>query len=106
MKILKATLLLSWIVIASCSVTHAIYGVSEEQWERMSEAEQQAAIERFKQQEEINAQTRVQAEKAKEIAEQSKPKSEEFAQKCREIKDDIFDLSEECNVITRHRFGF
>ncbi|MDM8558107.1 hypothetical protein [Candidatus Parabeggiatoa sp. HSG14] len=106
MKILKAILLLSWVVIASCGITRAIYGVPEEEWKRMSEAEQQTAIERFKQQEEINAKTRVQAEKAKEIAEQSKPKSEEFAQKCHEIKDDISDLSEECNVITRRRFGF
>jgi len=67
-KILHTILLLSGIVLTSCGGSRAIYGVPAGQWERMNEAERQAAIERFNRQASINAQTRIQAEKAKQEA--------------------------------------
>jgi hypothetical protein len=68
----------------------------QDKWEQLSEAERQATIERYEQQQSINAETRNQADKAREEA-------EEFAAKCRE--NEAGDKSGECEVITRRRFG-
>ncbi|HDN26431.1 MAG TPA: hypothetical protein ENG03_04940 [Thioploca sp.] len=100
MKMLYSLLLL--VVLVGCGGTRAIYGVPEEQWNLMKEQERQAAIERFKRQEEINAQTRAQAKKAREDA-------DEFANKCHETDDevDLSDSSEsDCEVITRRKWLF
>ena len=91
------SLLLLGFVLASCGTTRAIYGVSEETWAQMSESERQATIARYEQQQAINEQTRQQAEKARQEA-------DEFAKKCHET-DDAGNTSGECEVITRRRFG-
>ena len=82
-------------LVVGCGGSHAIYGVPEVQWNRMTETERQAAREQFQQQQEIYAQTRAQAEQARD-------KSAEFANRCHDAKD----MSEpnECQVITRRRF--
>ncbi len=94
-KILHTILLLSWIMVAGCGGSRAVYGVPAELWERMNESERQTAIERFNRQEKINAQTRLQAEKAKKEA-------EEIAKQCHEERKT--DPSK-CRVITHRRFG-
>jgi len=98
MKNLYSLLLLA--VLAGCG-THAIYGVPEEQWNQMNEPERQATIERFKQQQQINAQTRTQAEKAKKEA-------EEFTEQCFETDEDENNSSDstECEVKTRRKWLF
>jgi len=80
------------IALTSCGGMRAIYGVPEDKWVTMTESERQAAIERFEQEQIINAQTREQAEKAKQEA-------EEFERQCHEDE-------EKCRVITRQRWGF
>jgi hypothetical protein len=54
--------------LSACGGMPAIYGVPQDRWERMSEAEQAEAIERFEQMEEINRQTREAAEQARQEA--------------------------------------
>jgi len=90
--------LLLWIVLTGCGATRAIYGVPEVQWTRMNETERQATIDYFKQQQEINAATRIQAEKAREEA-------EEFASQCHDVEK-YEHPSEKCEVIQRHRWLF
>jgi predicted Fe-S protein YdhL (DUF1289 family) len=97
MKTLQIILLLNWIIITSCSATHAIYGVPEDQWHRLSDKEQQAMIERVKRQEQINAQTRAQADKAREAA-------EEFANYCHQEKEDM-SAPDNCKVTTKRQWG-
>jgi len=89
-------LLLISIILSNCGGSRAIYGVPAEQWERMDETERQATVELFNRQEAINAQTRVQAEKAKQEA-------EEIAKQCHE--DRKIDPSK-CRTITQRKFGF
>lgn len=90
-------LILISLLLVNCGATRAIYGVPQDKWEQMSEPERQAAIERYEQQQAIYAETRNQAEKARQEA-------EEFAKKCHETND-AGDTSGECEVITRRRFG-
>jgi len=82
-------LLLIWTVTAC---THTIYGVSSERWEAMNETERQKAIEQFELQEELLEKTRIQAESAKQEAEQLERQCREEPEKCKKIK--------------RQRFGF
>ncbi|EDN65510.1 secreted protein [Beggiatoa sp. PS] len=89
---------LLWIVLTGCGATRAIYGVPEVQWARMNETERQATIDYFKQQQEINAVTRIQAEKAKTEA-------EEFASQCHDAET-YQHPSEKCEVIQHHRWLF
>jgi hypothetical protein len=102
--------LLSGIMIAGCG-THAIYGISESQWEQKNAEERQAIIEHFKQQEEINKQTRIQAEKAAEkIREQANAFDKEnpageLVQQCRQPKKNMSEPSQ-CQVITRRHWWF
>ena len=96
-KFLSIFLLLVGMAMTGCGITRAVYGVPEEQWARMNEQERQATIERFKRQQEINAQTREQAEKAREEA-------EEFASQCHDEHN--LPVPEKCKVISRHRVWF
>ncbi|MEK7992125.1 MAG: hypothetical protein VSS52_014025 [Thiotrichaceae bacterium] len=89
-------LILISLLLISCGATTAIYGVPQDKWEQFSEAERQTAIERYEQQQSINAETRNQSELARKEA-------EEFAAKCR--NNEAGDKSGECEVITRRRFG-
>ena len=89
--------LFSSTLMASCSLTHAVYGVPEDQWNRMTEKERQLTRERFYQQEKINAQTRVQAEKARQEA-------EEFANRCQKDKE-TSSAPQECHVTTKRQWG-
>ncbi|WP_353571253.1 hypothetical protein [Candidatus Albibeggiatoa sp. nov. BB20] len=85
------------LLLISCGATTAIYGVPQDQWEQLSEVERQTAIERYEQQQSVYANTRDQADNARKEA-------EEFAAKCHETND-AGDKSDECDVITRRRFG-
>jgi hypothetical protein len=68
----------------------------------MSPSERQAAIARFERSEQINAQTRIQAEKSRQSGKQAKEEATDFERKCRE-KSDPLDV-EACE--SRHRQGF
>ena len=85
-------------MLAGCSATGAIYGIPEQQWNRMSETEQQATIKSFKQQELVNAKTRRQAEKAKKAAEKS-------ARQCHETEEEPYE-SKKWKDATRHQWLF
>ncbi len=89
--------LLSSILAASCGITHAVYGVPQDQWNRMTEKERQLTKERFYQQEKINAQTRVQAEKARQEA-------EEFANRCQK-DNETPSAHSECRMTTKRQWG-
>jgi DNA topoisomerase VI subunit B len=89
---------LLWIVLTGCGATRAIYGVPEGQWQQMNETERQATIEYFKRQQEIHAATRIQAEKAREEA-------EEFASQCHDVET-YQPPSEKCEVIQRRWWLF
>lgn len=89
-------LILSLIFITNCGATRAIYGIPEEQWQTMNEQQRSVAIERFKRQQKINEQTRIEAEKTKQEA-------HEFARKCeRKTMSD----PTECRVKTRRGWLF
>jgi len=103
MKLLYAFLLLTWLVIAGCAGTRAIYGIPASEWEHKDPVERQATIEHFKQQEKIYAKTRAQAEKTRAQAkafEQDEAKI--FANQCHPPKDSPFDYGK-CKVISRRR---
>lgn len=89
--------LLSSTLVASCGITRAVYGVPQDQWNRLNEKERQLTMERFHQQEEMNAQTRVQAEKARQEA-------EEFANQCQK-ETETTSAPKECNVTTKRQWG-
>ncbi len=82
------------LILISCGTTRAIYGIPEDKWQQMSESERQAAIEQYEQQQIIYAETREQGEKARQEA-------EEFAAKCHDTE-----APDECEVITRRKFGW
>jgi len=111
MKILHFFLLFSAIMIAGCSGTHAIYGIPESQWEQKNAEERQAIIEHFKQQEKINKQTRIQAEKgAEKIREQANAFDKgnptgELVRQCRQPRKNMSEPSK-CQVITRRHWWF
>jgi DNA anti-recombination protein RmuC len=98
-------------MIAGCSSTYTIYGIPESQWEQKNVEEHQANIEHFKQQEEINKQTRTQAEKrAKKIKEQANAfdkenPAEELVQQCRQPRKHNSEPIQ-CQVITRRHWWF
>jgi hypothetical protein len=110
MKILSL-FLLSEIMIAGCSGTHAIYGIPESQWEQKKTEERQAIIEHFKQEEEINKQTRIQAEKeAEKIREQANAfnkenPAEELEQQCHQPRKNMSEPNQ-CQVIIRRHWWF
>lgn len=89
--------LFSSTLMASCGLTRAVYGVPEDQWNRMTEKERERTRERFYQQEKINAQTRVQAEKARQEA-------EEFANRCQK-DNETPSAPQECHLTTKRQWG-
>ena len=102
MSVLKRCIVLAIIWnIAAC--TQAIYGVPSEQWEKMTDTERQAAIERFEQQQIINERTRKRAEIIKYQGDKAREEAKEFERQCKE-QDEM--TEEQCRVITRRRFGF
>jgi len=86
--------------MSGCGTTRAIYGVPQAPWEQMSPTERQAARDRFKQQEEINARTR---EQAKQQALRAREKAEELVKLCHP---EAMSDSSKCQVITRQKRGF
>lgn len=84
------------IVLQGCSATSVVYGVPEPEWQRMSAAQQQQAMQQFQRQELINTQTRA-------AAEQASVEAHRLSEKC-QSKDMM--SPPECQVKTRRRFGF
>ena len=73
------------LVIQGCGGVSAVYGIPKPQWQAMSEAEKQAAKQRFEEQEAIYTQTRAAAEQAKKQAEQNQV---EIEAQCRDLTRD------------------
>ncbi len=102
MKRLLAMFLLGMvtgIVILGCSMNRAIYGIPEAQWQSMSQTERQIAIERFKQQEKINAATRIQAD-------QARAQAAKLCQQCQNSTEEANSAATTCPVITHRQWGF
>ncbi len=102
MTVMRLLLSFALLCLALSGCSRAIYGVPEEQWQQMSEADRARTIERFNQQEAIYAETRRQAELARESAEKAKQEAYEFERKCKEIEQSG-ETSAECQKIRRQR---